>query len=55
MVILLKLKYSKNEVKRLVRNYLEQTEKLREQVPIDIYNKILGTETKRKTNILLKL
>lgn len=55
VVILLKLKYSKNEVKRLVRNYLEQTEKLREQVPIDIYNKILGTETKRKTNILLKL
>lgn len=54
-ILLLKLEYSKTEVKKLVRSYISQTEKLRDNVPISIYNKILGTETNRKMNILLKL
>lgn len=53
--LLLKLEYSKIEVKRLVRSYVDNTEKLRSKVPIEIYNKILGTETRRKVATLLKL
>ena len=53
--LLLKLEYSKTEVKRLIRSYIDNTEKLRSKVPIEIYNKILGTETKRKMSTLLKL
>lgn len=54
-ILLLKLEYSKTEVKKFVRSYIGQTEKSRSNVPISIYNKILGTETNRKMNILLKL
>lgn len=53
--LLLKLGYSKTEVKRLVRSYVDNAEKLRAKVPIEIYNKILGTETKKKVSTLLKL
>lgn len=53
--LLLKLEYSKTEVKRFVRSYVESAEKLRSKVPIEIYNKILGTETKSKMSTLLKL
>jgi hypothetical protein len=53
--LLIKLEYSKTEVKRLIRSYVDNAEKLRAKVPIEIYNKILGTETKKKTSTLLKL
>lgn len=53
--LLLKLEYSRTEVKRLIRSYVDNAEKLRAKVPIEIYNKILGTETKKKMEILLKL
>lgn len=53
--ILLKLGYSKTDVKRLVRNYFLCVENLRKEVPIEIYNKILGTETKNIVNKLLIL
>jgi len=53
--LLLKLQYSKTEVKRLIRSFGDNAERLRAKVPIEIYNKILGTETKKKMSTLLKL
>ena len=55
VVCLLKLEYTKTEVKYMIRSYISNTEKLRAKVPIEIYNKILGTQTNRKMNTLLNL
>lgn len=55
VVFLLKLEYTQKEMKHMISGYVNNTERLRKKVPIEIYNKILGTQTNKKMSILLNL
>lgn len=47
-VILKKLKFPKTEIVRILRQYQIEVEKLRKKIPIDVFNNILGSDTKLK-------
>ncbi|MBO1264444.1 Abi family protein [Proteiniclasticum sp. SCR006] len=47
-LILKKLKFHKSEITKVLRQFQIEVEKLRKAVPVDVFNSILGTDTKSK-------
>lgn len=52
--LLLLLKTSKKEMRRLISLYIECTEKLRKAIPISVYNQIIRTDNNSKITALQK-
>jgi len=53
LTLMKKLRFPKSECIRLNKSYQHEVEKLRKGIPINIYNSILGTETKPKLSKVL--
>jgi hypothetical protein len=52
--MLKKLGVSKNVIKKLVKNLVGESEKLRKSIPISVHSAIMGTDFRRKTEELLR-